>query len=81
MTESNSCQKRKGLEADVRKALQKLKSIIEAQQTAFLADNVTEYMRLDKELELTMGTKERTIGPLQEHIREHGCRPHSVPPN
>lgn len=29
--------------------------------------------RLDKELELTVGEKERCIGALRQHIKEHNC--------
>jgi hypothetical protein len=32
-------------------------------------------MRLDKELELTVGLKERTIGALRQHTKEHRCQP------
>ena len=32
-------------------------------------------MRLDKELELTVGLKERTIGALSQHTKEHRCQP------
>jgi putative methionine-R-sulfoxide reductase with GAF domain len=29
--------------------------------------------RLDKELELTVGEKERCIGALRQHLKEHNC--------
>lgn len=29
--------------------------------------------RLDKELELTVGEKERRLGALRQHIKEHKC--------
>lgn len=29
--------------------------------------------RLDKQLELTVGEKERCIGALRQHIKEHNC--------
>ena len=28
---------------------------------------------MDRELELTVGEKERTIGAVRQHIQEHGC--------
>ena len=31
-------------------------------------------MRLDKQLELTVGLKERSIGALRQHEKEHGCQ-------
>jgi hypothetical protein len=35
------------------------------------ADNLI--MALDKEIETTLGEKERTLGALQGHRKEHGC--------
>ncbi|HKF03448.1 MAG TPA: hypothetical protein VKB49_14115 [Candidatus Sulfotelmatobacter sp.] len=29
--------------------------------------------RLDKELELTVGEKERSLGALRQHVKEHKC--------
>ena len=29
--------------------------------------------RLDKELEMTLGEKERLLGALRQHQQEHGC--------
>lgn len=31
--------------------------------------------RLDKDLELTVGAKERCIGAIRQHMREHKCAP------
>jgi hypothetical protein len=42
------------------------------QLAAFRRRDDSTFMRLDKELELTIGLKERTIGALREHRREHG---------
>ena len=33
------------------------------------------YKHFDKELELTVGAKERAVGALQQHMREHKCQP------
>jgi hypothetical protein len=30
-------------------------------------------MAIDKEIENTLGEKERALGALREHQREHGC--------
>ena len=53
--------------------LRKLVELTTAQRAAFAASNSAEFMRLDKELENTMGTKERTIGAFKQHVYEHGC--------
>lgn len=41
----------------------------------FRSDNSEKYKHLDKELELTVGQKERAVGALRQHVREHRCRP------
>ena len=41
----------------------------------FRSDNSEKYKHLDKELELTVGEKERAVGALRQHIKEHKCRP------
>lgn len=33
--------------------------------------------RLDKQLELTVGEKERCIGAFRQHVKEHKCAPSS----
>jgi hypothetical protein len=45
------------LESEVRNTLQKLKELTEAQLAAFRARDQAEFIRLDKELEKTMGAK------------------------
>jgi hypothetical protein len=40
----------------------------------FRAGDDDRYKHLDKELELTVGEKERAIGALRQHIREHKCQ-------
>ena len=35
--------------------------------------------RLDKQLELTVGEKERSLGALRQHVREHNCVDASSP--
>jgi hypothetical protein len=50
-----------------------------AQTTALLLElfrskDVSGVHRLDKELELTVGEKERCIGALRQHVREHKCQ-------
>jgi hypothetical protein len=34
----------------------------------------TEFMKIDKELENTVGEKERAIGALRQHAEEQGCQ-------
>ena len=32
-----------------------------------------EWMAVDREIELDLGEKERSLGALREHQKEHGC--------
>ena len=41
----------------------------------FRSGDSGKYTRLDKELELTVGEKERAVGALRQHVREHKCEP------
>jgi hypothetical protein len=40
----------------------------------FRNDESERYKHLDKELELTIGEKERAVGALRQHIKEHRCQ-------
>jgi hypothetical protein len=40
----------------------------------FRSDESQKYKHLDKELELTVGEKERAVGALRQHIKEHKCQ-------
>ena len=50
-----------------------LTELTKAQLDAFRSHNEAELMRLDKELELAFGRKERSFGALREHERQHKC--------
>jgi hypothetical protein len=40
----------------------------------FRSGDSEKYVHLDKELELTVGEKERAVGALRQHLREHKCQ-------
>jgi hypothetical protein len=63
------------LEKQVVEVLQILRELTTAQLEAFRKRDQPKFMRLDKELENTVALKERTIGALRQHVREHGCQP------
>ena len=69
------CEKYNDLAKSVEDVLQKLVEITEAQRTAFAEQDHVQFTKLDKELELTVGEKERVIGAFREHQKEHGCQP------
>jgi hypothetical protein len=63
------------LASEVEQLLQKLRETTEAQLAAFQQRNSSGFTRLDKELELLVGAKERAIGAMREHVRQHKCQP------
>jgi Tfp pilus assembly protein PilN len=53
------------------KTLEQLTSLTSAQLEAFRSNNMDEFARLDKELENTVGAKERRFGAFREHQAQH----------
>lgn len=68
---SPSCPECQRLEAEVIVALQSLRELTSAQLDAFKIFDLNQFMRLDMELENAVGDKERKIGALHQHQREH----------
>jgi hypothetical protein len=73
-TQTTRCPELTHLESEAGAVLQKLVKLTKAQLEAFQAHDHTEFMRLDKELELVVGHKERTIGAQRQHVKEHKCQ-------
>ena len=67
------CEQYEHLAQDVENCLDQIVHITTGQLEAFQSNDHATLMRLDKELELTVGSKERAIGALREHMKEHGC--------
>jgi hypothetical protein len=70
---TTSCPRRIELAKDVESALEKLVRITRAAVDAFRKRDHSETERLDRELELALGEKERAVGASREHEKEHGC--------
>ena len=51
--------------------LDKLVTLTASQLAAFRDRDLSRFMVLDKELELAIGIKERSVGAVREHRREH----------
>ena len=58
----------------VNAVLTELTRLTTEHRAAFDLGNDAEFHRLDYELEQTMGQKERSIGALRQHIKEHKCQ-------
>ena len=55
--------------------LQRIHELTAKQKLTVAENGVSErFLGMDKELELAMGEKERSIGALREHDMEHGCQ-------
>jgi hypothetical protein len=65
------CERCTALFETVDDVLDKLVQLTSEQLAAFRAGDQGAFMRLDKELELTVGSKERSIGALREHRKHH----------
>ena len=70
MAECEECER---LHGEVQDALVRLTHLTTAQLNAFRAGDHKTFMQLDKELETALGTKERTIGAMRQHKREHAA--------
>ena len=67
------CRKKQELMAEVQRQLVHLAELARAESAAI--ENLTgnTWIAIDKEIENTIGAKERAIGALREHNEEHGC--------
>jgi hypothetical protein len=72
---NNNCPEYDRLETEVDENLSQLKELTTLQLEIFRSKNYNRFMRLDKELELAVGEKERSIGAFKEHVKQHQCQP------
>lgn len=62
------------LQSEVSTILRVITELTSAQLEAFQIQDQALFMRLDKKLENAMGAKERAVGAMREHAKEHGCQ-------
>jgi hypothetical protein len=67
------CQEFERIRAHVETVLSKLAQVSTLLLELFRANDLSGVHRLDKELELAVGEKERSIGALRQHVKEHNC--------
>ena len=70
----NQCPQYERLFSHVEEMLKKLAETTSLHLEIFRSRKPGEFMRVDKELELMVGEKERRIGALQQHVDEHQCQ-------
>jgi hypothetical protein len=68
------CQEYSRLEAEVEEGLKKLVDNATLQLELFRSHDFSHVMHVDKQLENLVGEKERAIGALRQHVKEHGCQ-------
>ena len=70
-----NCAEYTRLRSEVENVLGNLAQVTTLLLELFRSDESQKYKHLDKELELTVGEKERAVGALCQHVREHKCQP------
>jgi hypothetical protein len=67
------CPEYERLHGEVENVLGNLAQVTTTLLELFRSKDLNAVHRLDKELELTVGEKERSLGALRQHIKEHNC--------
>ena len=67
------CPIRNELTTKAETVLKKISELLQGQIVALAENDQNTLLKLDKELELAFGDKERTFGALRQHKTEHGC--------
>jgi len=72
-TAKGPCAHQQELIEVVRKHLARIAELSRDTAEALAAGEMGRAMEFDKEIELELGEKERDMGALHEHKKEHGC--------
>ena len=67
------CLRQQELIEDVQRHLMRISELSRATAEALAAGSEGLAAELDKEVELELGVKERAMGALYQHRKEHGC--------
>jgi hypothetical protein len=67
------CIRQQELMDEVQSRLEKIAELAHAEVEALRNHNHNLWKAIDTQIELQIGEKERCIGALNEHRREHGC--------
>lgn len=70
---ADRCPEYANLQHELQLTLQTLSDLTKAMLDAFRGNDRDVFTRLDKELETTVGRKERIIGALRQHQKDHKC--------
>ena len=75
----SQCPEYDRLSSQVDEILKKLADTTTLQLEIFRSRKPGEFMRVDKELELLVGEKERRFGAMRQHADEHKCQRNQMP--
>jgi hypothetical protein len=70
---ADQCPEYANLQHELQLTLQTLSDLTKAMLDAFRGNDRNAFARLDKELETTVGRKERVVGALRQHVKDHQC--------
>ncbi len=70
--EKPPCLRQQELIAGVQRHLARLAQLARAEEE-LISDRSEAWLAIDKEIEMEIGEKERAMGALRQHRREHGC--------
>ena len=70
----SKCAEYDRLTSQVEEILKQLTETTAVQLEIFRASRPREFTRVDKQLELMVGEKERRIGAMRQHAAEHKCQ-------
>jgi hypothetical protein len=73
MDESDPCRLQQELMEDVQRHLIRISELTRAVAEALKNKNENVAAQIDKEVDLELGRKERAMGALHQHRKEHGC--------
>ena len=73
------CPEYSRLRSEVENILGNLAQVTTLLLELFRSNDEEKYIHLDKELELTVGEKERAVGALRQHLKEHHCQRKQLP--
>jgi hypothetical protein len=70
----SNCAEYDKLASQVEEILKQVAETTAVHLEVFRASRPREFIRVDKELELMVGEKERRIGAMRQHAAEHKCQ-------
>ncbi|MFL6308079.1 MAG: hypothetical protein ACJ72H_31480 [Candidatus Sulfotelmatobacter sp.] len=69
----HQCPEYANLQQELQLTLQTLSDLTKTMLDAFHGNDHKAFARLDKELGTTVGRKERIVGALRQHVKDHKC--------